>query len=92
MEDELIFLLHWLCYCIGARIGGGAGGGRGATNFFYIFRPEKRLNNSMILHIREYGSTLYVGLACDVSPTNTNFRLTFLLTRLQEALYEDLAV
>ena len=42
--------------------------------------------------IREYGSTLYVGLARVVSPTNTNFRLTFLLTRLQEALYEDLAV
>ena len=42
--------------------------------------------------IREYGSTLYVGLARAVSPTNTNFRLTFLLTRLQEALYEDLAV
>ena len=42
--------------------------------------------------IREYGSTLYVGLACAVSPTNTNFQLTFLLTRLQEALYEDLAV
>ena len=41
---------------------------------------------------REYGSTLYVGLARAVSPTNTNFRLTFLLTRLQEALYEDLAV
>ena len=39
----------------------------------------------------EYGSTLYVGLARAVSPTNTNFRLTFLLTRLQEALYEDLA-
>ena len=38
------------------------------------------------------GSTLYVGLARAVSPTNTNFRLTFLLTRLQEALYEDLAV
>ena len=37
--------------------------------------------------IREYGSTLYVGLARAVSPTNTNFRLTFLLTRLQEALY-----
>ena len=37
--------------------------------------------------------TLYVGLArIAVSPTNTNFRLTFLLTRLQEALYEDLAV
>ena len=42
--------------------------------------------------IREYGSTLYVGLARAVSPTNTNFRLTFLLNRLQEALYEDLAV
>ena len=42
--------------------------------------------------IREYGSTLYVGLARAVSPTNTNFRLTFLLTRLQEAVYEDLAV
>ena len=42
--------------------------------------------------IREYGSTLYVGLARAVSPTNTNFRLTVLLTRLQEALYEDLDV
>ena len=42
--------------------------------------------------LREYGSTLYVGLARAVSPTNTNFRLTFLLTRLQEALYDDLAV
>ena len=42
--------------------------------------------------IREYGSTLYVGLARAASPTNTNFRLTFLLTRLQEALYEGLAV
>ena len=30
--------------------------------------------------IREYGSTLYVGLARAASPTNTNFRLTFLLT------------
>ena len=44
------------------------------------------------VYIREYGSTLYVGLARAVSPTNTIFRLTFLLTRLQEALYEDLAV
>ena len=43
-------------------------------------------------HIRGYGSILYIGLARAVSPTNTNFRLTFLLTRLQEALYEDLAV
>ena len=50
------------------------------------------LVNGFSVIIREYGSTLYVGLARDVSPTNTNFRLTFLLTRLQEALYEDLAV
>ena len=42
--------------------------------------------------IRVYGSTLYVGLARVISPTNTNFRLTFLLIRLQEVLYEDLAV
>ena len=35
------------------------------------------------------GSTLYVGLARAVSPTNTNFWLTFLLTRLQEALSEE---
>ena len=45
------------------------------------------------VHIyQECGSTLYVGLARAVPPTNTNFRLAFLLTRLQEALYEDLAV
>ena len=44
------------------------------------------------VHIRECGSTLYVGLARIAPPTNTKFRLTFLLTRLQEALYEDLAV
>ena len=44
------------------------------------------------IYIRECGSTLYVGLARTAAPTNTNFRLTFLLTRLQEALYEDLPV
>ena len=59
------------------------------TKFVSIssYSPEVRT-----FGIREYGSTLYVGLARAVSPTNTNFRLTFLLTRLQEALYEDLAV
>ena len=45
--------------------------------------------NNYIHIIREYDSTLYVGLARAVSPTNTNLRLTFLLTRLQEALYES---
>ena len=43
-------------------------------------------------NISECGSTLYVGLACTASPTNTNFWLTLLLTRLLEALYEDLSV
>ena len=52
----------------------------------------KKLMMKMVIIIREYGSTLYVGLPRAVSPTNTNFRLTFLLTRLQEALYEDLAL
>ena len=50
------------------------------------------ISRDIYIYIREYGSTLYVELARAVSPTNTNFRLTFLLTRLQEALYEDLAV
>ena len=52
----------------------------------------RRVPHIFLDNIREYGSTLYVGLARAVSPTNTNFRLAFLLTRLQEALYEDLAV
>ena len=46
----------------------------------------------IIMGIRECGSTLYVGLARVVPPTNTNFRFTFLLTRIQEALYEDIPV
>ena len=42
--------------------------------------------------IREYGSTLYVGLARAISPTNTNFRLTFLLIReYGSTLYVGLA-
>ena len=53
---------------------------------------SKPIASNFKLSIREYGSTIYVGLARAVSPTNTNFRLTYLLTRLQEALYEDLAV
>ena len=54
---------------------------------------SSQLNNFDKQHvIRECSSTLYVGLARAVPPTNTNFRLIFLLTRLQEALYEDLPV
>ena len=51
--------------------------------------------NHFLVYICMYESAValsYVGLARAVSPSNTNFRLTFLLTRLQEALYEDLAV
>ena len=55
-------------------------------------RHVPTLHYTVFSDIIEYGSILYVGLARAVSPTNTNFRLTFLLTRLQEAPYEDLAV
>ena len=48
------------------------------------------LINFQLGYIRECGSTLYVGLAHTAPPTNTNFRLTFLLPRLQEALYGDI--
>ena len=47
------------------------------------------LVNGFSVTIREYGSTLYVGLARAISHTDTNFRLTFFT---KEALYEDLAV
>ena len=45
-----------------------------------FWRPPKTVVSCDLFIIREYGSTLYVGLARAVSPTNTNFRLTFLLT------------
>ena len=58
-----------------------------------IFRTSaSKMTNCIIVDFRECGSTLYVGFARAVPPTNTNFRLSFLLTRPQEALYEDLAV
>ena len=56
----------------------------------FIRRNYTIVPGELIHTIREYGSTLWLARA--VSPTNTNFRLTFLLIRLQEALYEDLAV
>ena len=51
--------------------------------------PMQGLNSSLLIdrHIR-----VYVELARTAPPINTSFRLTFLLTRLQESLYEDLAV
>ena len=64
----------------------------GAIIIPYLEKLRESLYDAPTLIIREYGSTLYVGLARAVSTTYTNFRLTFLLTRLQEALYEDLAV
>ena len=62
------------------------------VKYLVILHADPCNKSYMYICIREYGSTLYVGLARAVSPTNTNFRLTFLLTQLQEALYEDLAV
>ena len=60
--------------------------------FPYFLEKRLAIPTSPFSFIREYGSTLYVGLARAVLPTNTNFRLSFLLTWLQEAFYEDLAV
>ena len=42
--------------------------------------------------ISSESSTLYVGLACIAPPNNTNFWLTFLLTQIEKALYEDFPV
>ena len=58
----------------------------------YLYVEYPNVHYSCMPFIRECSSTLYVGLAHAVPPTNINFRLTFLLTRLQEALYEDLPV
>ena len=59
---------------------------RACTSKSYVIGAGVHLYVGM--YIRECGSTLYVGLARAVPPTN--FRLTILLTRLQEALNEDL--
>ena len=54
--------------------------------------PTKNHHFLRFINNQRCGSTLYIRLARAVPPTNTNFRLTFLLTQLQEALYEDLPV
>ena len=52
-----------------------------------IFQTSaSKMANCIIVDFRECGSTLYVGLTPAVPPTNTNFRLTFLLTQLEKAL------
>ena len=56
------------------------------SSSMHFIRPHIHI----ITDIREVGNILYVGLARTASPTNTNFRLTFLLTQHQEALYENL--
>ena len=53
-----------------------------------ISAARQKLEILTVLHQQ----CLYVGLAHTVPPTNTNFRFTFLLIRLQETLYEDLSV
>ena len=58
----------------------------------HVHREWGLCNRSWCQYIRECGSTLYEGLARAVPPTNTNFWLTFLLTRFQKALYEYLPV
>ena len=49
----------------------------------HFMAPAKNRHFLQFIHNnnqRECGSTLYVGLARTVPPTNTNFWLTFLLT------------
>ena len=55
------------------------------VNFWLL--PKTVVFCDLFIIIIEWDRTLYVGLAHAVPPTNTNFRLTFLLTRLQETLY-----
>ena len=70
------------------------------THYPYIalhFYPRARKQGNVIelasaYIIRECGSTLYVVIVQTAPPTYTNFWLTFLLTRLKEALYEDFSV
>ena len=85
MLFQIIYILFFYACCQRGLLGSATPQQLQKATVYYI-RYE------VVVFIREYGSTLYVGLARAVSPTNTNFRLTFLLTRLQEALYIDLAV
>ena len=59
---------------------------------FYLWPKSvaKRARHSQVYSIEN--RDIHVGLACAIPPTNTNFQLSFLLTQLQEALYEDLPV
>ena len=50
------------------------------VNFWSLLKSV--VTYDLFIIIRECGSTLYVGLASAIPPTNTNFRLSFLLTRL----------
>ena len=56
-----------------------------------FWRSLKTVVSCDLFIIRECGSTLYVGLARTV-PTTNKLPANFLLTQLQEALYEDLGV
>ena len=62
------------------------------TKVSKLFCMESSAAYPMLDIIRECGTTLYVGMAYPAPPTNTNFQITFLLTRLWKALYEDLPV
>ena len=47
-----------------------------------LFHDRNWLGKLGLVYVRECSNTLYVGLAHTAPPTNTNFRLTFLLTQL----------
>ena len=54
--------------------------------------PFKLMIHSYVTYQIVQQHSLCIGLAHTAPPTNTNFRITFLLTQLLEALYEDLHV
>ena len=61
--------------------------------FVALFSRRNSISGaSSLLYINNQRVHSLLGLAHTTSPTITKFRLAFLLTRLQEALYEDLPV
>ena len=68
----------------------GGGGGREKERTLQNSCISEAEQSSLEIHIiRECGSTIYVGMAYQVPPTNTKLRIDFLLTGLWKALFKD---
>ena len=73
--------------CVRGFAGGGGGGKLSLGGGEESQGSPPSVSNPVLVY-----TTLYVGMAHPAPPTNTNFQITFLLSRLLEALYEDLPV